>query len=272
MTSLMSRVLAFQFLALLVVLGFSSTAQADSVTYDSVIQARAAYLGVKRTSVELMEQFPPENYWYVGVGRSPTPLMAFFENLGIKSLTTLPLSGMGSFDEPKNMSQIEIQARLEMHLREMLPTSTELQGRKILLIDYASRGDGIIHALREVRSFVGTNRPGVEVQAVGLTTLSTTGQRLSIEGIHPLHVDAYLRGNLVHDTYKVFSKFGSWHAWGNQITPSSSRKEYSFLKELTLEQMEEDLALPHDLPAKWAQQFRTQESLHCIQSALKNLH
>jgi hypothetical protein len=119
------------------------------------------YQEVRHLTQKVLEICPPQECFYVGVGRSPTPVMALMELLFPENLVTLPLTYF-RYDYPGAshsergryfLSKIQEQ-RLRLHLKRFLPSPEDLKNKKLLLIDFAITGESLLSASYFVRKHV----------------------------------------------------------------------------------------------------------------------
>jgi hypothetical protein len=92
------------------------------------------YQQIRDASIALMTKFPPKEYFYVGVGRSPAPIIAFLENLAVRGddvAINFPASGVRSHDPMQHKDAYYA------YFDALLPRSVIKGQRKILLIDRA---------------------------------------------------------------------------------------------------------------------------------------
>lgn len=114
----------------------------------------ALYRGLRETAEELMRRYPPDQYYYIGLGRSPAGVMKMLEALGHKG-KNIPLSKMGhikSFDPKK------LKAFLAHHFAEQLPPASELHGKKMLFLDWANKGGTLVNT-KKILDEVLTEKP-----------------------------------------------------------------------------------------------------------------
>lgn len=82
----------------------------------------------------LTKMYPPENHIYIGIGRSPTPVLALIEAIG-QNKVNVPLSRVtGDY-----LSQKE-RLSLYRHFERFLPKPKEIENNSIILIDYTVSG------------------------------------------------------------------------------------------------------------------------------------
>ncbi len=137
-------------------------------TYNEIVSLEnlvpSAYPAIRDVSLEILRRFPPDQYYLVGLGRSPAPVMAFLEEYGIKEQTTVPISHLKDYAK---VSFPEGDAKLRTHFRKFLPTEAELHGRKVLLIDYVHTGDSLAKAAELIQEIFPST--GIEAFALGHT-------------------------------------------------------------------------------------------------------
>lgn len=132
----------------------------------------------------IARDFPPDRYFYVGVGRGPTPVTAFLRQLHPGDLVEVPVSGLryrqgqasfarqvpGAIDGSEaSVLKAQVQANLHQRLLDHLPTDRELAGRALLLLDYFQTGETLLFLEREIRlAFKGARRHSPRVEACAL--------------------------------------------------------------------------------------------------------
>ncbi|OFZ84421.1 MAG: hypothetical protein A2603_03210 [Bdellovibrionales bacterium RIFOXYD1_FULL_55_31] len=221
---------------------YSSIAGADGDPGLNPFLAKS-YDETRDVALHILERFPPDQYWYVGLGRSPTPITAFLELLGVDGITTLPLSGMKSFDGYKDLPKAELRSRLYSHFDSWLPSAMDLDNRKLLLIDYASTGEGLVTAMREARSFAELHRPGTEIVSLGLFRMEKTKEALLANQIIPLQVPEAMGDAMVYSAFDKVAKMQSWHPWDDTRASLTTRPEHQAFKDFLSEQMARDRIL-----------------------------
>jgi len=171
----------------------------------------------------ITETYPPGEYLYVGVGGSPTGILAMMEYfLGVSNIAHLPLAGQGRLyddgeggrinqDHPLYKTFIR---RLGIHFNRFLPPKA-YEGRKILLIDFISSGQGITDVRDELKSYFGRRKITAEVEALAMHNERTSGiaQELVRDGVLTLELElGSIGGNLsneIYDTYRKYEKFNT---------------------------------------------------------------
>jgi hypothetical protein len=92
---------------------------------------------IKSLARSIETRFPPSDYVYIGIGRSPTALIAYFQETRPQMAFNIPLSLTGSINEGFNANEL---TALYTHLDRFMPSQAQIAGRKILLIDYVLSG------------------------------------------------------------------------------------------------------------------------------------
>lgn len=117
----------------------------------------------------IMKKYPPDQYHYLGLGKSPTPVMAFLQAYGervnpLVSATNMPLSKFGhrmsgmSSAERRVISGNELNEeqrnRLWEHFDNFVPGPDELEGKSILLIDLVQSGKSLVATQRHLEQYL----------------------------------------------------------------------------------------------------------------------
>jgi hypothetical protein len=250
-----------------------SSNAAGGYSAEKVVQI--TYPEIKTTSLEILKKFPPEEYYYLSIGSSPLPFSAFFENLGISDITTIPLSGMKKLGKIEGIGREKLDSRIQQHLSQWMPSRKELKGKKILVLDYAGSGSGLIAATNVIKSFVEARRLGTEVQAVGLVpaTMPGTREKLLELGIFPIEMESRgrLASAMTYMWYKPWSKFGKWYAWNAKTTSFKSRSEYDEFKKALGREMKADTELSSRLPEAQQSTYLAELRVSCISQGLNDI-
>jgi hypothetical protein len=155
--------------------------------------APESYPRMRDAGLEILERFPPDKYYYVGLGRSPTGVMTFLELYGVSDLKTVPITDL----TPQGSSVLN--QRLKEYFRKYFPTEAELRGRKILLIDYILSGDSFRKTLETLNGVVAPGK--LEGFALGGNPFT---QNFSV----PVHRSNAAPGRTT--TILALQKFDSW--------------------------------------------------------------
>lgn len=241
----------------------------QQVSYMKETLVHYNYGEIKSTSLNILRKYPPDQYYYVGIGRSPVPIVAFFEELGIKGVSTIPISAMRKLDKESAPAKAALQSRIKAHLNQWFPSKKELAGRKVLLLDYASSADGIIAVTREISDFASAQRPQVEVRAVGLFGMDKTGLKLAENHIDPIKIPK-ISGSMTYSSYEIWAKVGKWNPWDPKSKSFKPRSEYQIYKNALAEEMRRDLELKAQIPKNQLASFEKQSLIECASQQLRD--
>jgi hypothetical protein len=141
--------------------------------------------GIRDLGETILRGFPVQAYCYVGIGRSPAPLIAYFENIQVRA-QTIPLSSFrprnatwsitddvmfvrtprGPVTQPR--MTLDQQQRLFSHFERYFPGRPPRQ--KVLLIDFTQTAQSLVAAQEQLQLFF-QGRPhtsDIEVHALAL--------------------------------------------------------------------------------------------------------
>ena len=138
--------------------------------------SEAQYRDIRTAALELMGRFPPDRYFYLGVGRDPSPVLAFLENLSPDISTQIPASGI------KGGVQAQHEPEYFRHLDRLLPAEVLKGGRSILLVDRSNVGSGrSLNAFRTVlQKYLQARGSSTAVEGVGYVQGDTIGFGLHV--------------------------------------------------------------------------------------------
>lgn len=128
---------------------------------------RYEFLGAMTVTLEILKRFPPDQFYYVGIGRSPylfLDLLSFMTGekavgLGPNRIATIVPISYNEYIarkpilnltkqwkealEPLSRGSVQDQAKLQQMLTRFLPSSEQLAGRKLLLMDFSDYGSSL---------------------------------------------------------------------------------------------------------------------------------
>lgn len=174
------------------------------------------YRGIKNISETILRRFPPDEFHYIGLGASPTAILAYLElTLGTQAVSHLPMSNIGSLRNRAEEGQIEsekFRKLLRVHFDTFLPVHLD-SGKKLLVIDFALMGETISNVSEFLSSAWTDKGEGDRVRflaLVGSSRLSLLKHFLERKGIDILRLSSEMddvftaRG---FDRYRKFEKF-----------------------------------------------------------------
>ncbi len=174
----------------------------------AIFGAQSDYSEVKTITYAIMARYPPAQYLYVGVGRSPTPLIAFMKAvLGEEAAVNVPLTTMRAIrGGPYDLARIE--RKLDIHFDQFLPEASELRGKKVLVIDFALTGRSLEETVAEIRRYF--RHDGVTVNGFGLVYANEEDpatKRLRNLQIDHLQLSRRLGDRLFERAYSTYAEF-----------------------------------------------------------------
>jgi len=120
------------------------------------------YKDIRNSTLDLLRSFSPEEYFFVGVGRSPMANIAFLQTLNPKIAMHFPASGLHSIE---HVPEAHVDAYLR-HFAALLPDEKTLGGRKILLIDHGYSGSSIARVREMLERYLAAIGSHRKVEAV----------------------------------------------------------------------------------------------------------
>lgn len=118
--------------------------------------------GIRDLGDRILRDYPPHVYLYVGLGRSPAPLVAYFESIRVRTLT-IPLSAF----RPRNVRwsitdealgstharmTLQQQQALFVHFRRFIPRRPARN--RILLMDFCVSGQSLLAGMEQLEQFL----------------------------------------------------------------------------------------------------------------------
>lgn len=194
----------------------------------------AVYEDGKRISFEILKDFPPSQFFYVGIGRSPLLFATIISLLYPQQTIFLPLSRFRT-EEP--LSPEDTMA-LEHHLELFLPDENTLEGKNILLIDYVSKGKSLSNAKKIVAEHI---TPRVRVFTAAIITGQYANDVMKRTGFLPDHI-YNIQNNSLHMmlTYSMFKKWSPYGGFRPPFQPLVPNPEYSSFRSTIKQLMEND--------------------------------
>lgn len=168
----------------------------------SVNLSDGEYAEIKSVALNILERYPPERYYYLGIGRSPTPILAFFEVLGMdrKAVSSMPMSSVKYYS--KSTSH-----KIFQNFEILAPTASVIRKRKILMIDLWNSGGSIKRAHDLLRRYYRSK--GVSVDGLGLAPFKRDS---NIGSLHQMNVRSELGLPLVSMKYDPVAEWPHFRA------------------------------------------------------------
>lgn len=198
-------------------------------------------------SVDILKRFPPDQYYYLGLGRSPTLVMAFLSEATQGTTANLPLSEVKKV--PLQMDRLgipleKIKPKLFEHFSRFVPAPESLDGRKILLIDFVDSGDSLALTYEWLREYLARACANCGIEVLGL---SETGKgygyklfRLPATFIELESKYPRLSQKVFNQEYDVFSEYPQFKPILDRSESFERRVEYDELRRGLKERMAKD--------------------------------
>ena len=161
-----------------------------------------SYEEIRLLAYQLVSEFSPSRYLYVGVGRSPTPLIAFLQAIDRKVAINFPLSDFHY--SGKHMMDEENLKILHRHFEEFFGHYRK-KGKVIVFIDYVISGETLFNVQKYYQNFREKDKAYPRSLSVGL---SYTGADIS-----PLFVNSHFSTpRVLHmgDNLETSMRIGMW--------------------------------------------------------------
>lgn len=195
------------------------------------------YEAGKKIGLEIIQRYPPEEYFYVGVGRSPTPVIAFLqEYLPAHSASNLPFGGVTAddhlwvFTQKDGRDHIDWEKgwgpNMDHHFKKFLPTPDQLGGRKILLVDYIVNGHSLSLAKRIVEVFLKKEGRLNGVKALGFHSDHINSQQINARGLDTLNIGFDQRFR--YEKMDPWAEYPTWKI--GETSPDTAQLLYSKLR------------------------------------------
>lgn len=210
-------------IALLLVVSLSSFASITAAK--GVSLTKREFRQIRNLAQEIQSRFPPDQYFVLGIGRSPTPLLAYFSITSPGYAGQLPLSDFGTYrlqlkkneSIPRTSLTAGQERLLFQHFDNFIPSEVDLRGRKLVTIDYANRGDTTISSYEYLAKYLRIRgRPKQSTLVIasddGPENLKKSFRGEGLTNVTVIVVrQTLLLAKRIHDeAYKNFSEYGRY--------------------------------------------------------------
>jgi hypothetical protein len=169
------------------------------------------YRSIRSIGEQIMDRFPPEDFQYVGLGASPTAIIAYLESvLGPEAVTHLPLTNgimLARHYELHSDSSPHPEEILNHHFDTFLPH--EFTSKKnILVIDFANTGLSLQFVHKRLTDYL-LDRPERDLN---LVTLALGRRKLFLEalretGLETLRLSSFAYHLFLTQRFDEFRRF-----------------------------------------------------------------
>ncbi len=202
------------------------------------------YEDIKTVSVDIIENFSPTNYQYVFLGGSPTPILAFFENLGLEvevASLSFPSALSHHFD-----ADDEFYAPFLKSFTNVIKKKLNLNpDKKYLFIDYAHSGTtlkGLMMLINDAHIYP------EKVEYLGIHS-EQFPEQLTDSDVH-LMQNNRLGMSFFFEKYKPYRPYPSVKIGNEDYKNKKIRPLYIKFKNLLYNLMERDISLENELRVK----------------------
>jgi hypothetical protein len=188
-------------------------------------------------ALTIIRQYPPDRFHYVGIGQSPTPIIAILQNLSLGA-TNVPLSDIETHMRrilDKRAPDKAMKAMLYEHFGRFLPADEKLGGRQILVMDVSGigGGEGISSAKWALATYAHETSRAFSVRSLALS-MSYIGPefRPLIDDELSLQPFGRVKSKMFGSLYKPYSQYGKFRLWNfygktvSEYVAPVSRTEY----------------------------------------------
>lgn len=221
-----------------------------SSTYAKSLDSHQDLFEAKLITENLLKRYPPEQFHFLAIGRSPTLIMAYASTVQDFYMSQLPLSDFTEFSEtrqslagfkvspmpPKNLKL------LHEHFDLFIPSQKELAGRKLLVLDYAITGVSLMSAYEYINDYLKERgRPALS-GGVALSSdfserarLKETLRKEKFSFLKTISVKPYSGLNVALETsvYDRYSPYGRYEV-GQMPSKVFNSEFFSLLQEFEL--------------------------------------
>jgi hypothetical protein len=179
------------------------------------------YLAMKTTAMRLFGKYAPGEHFFIGIGRSPTQLVATMELLGHGSAMNLPASGIaeGQDSDPAYME----------HFRATIPDDAFVSGKTIVLMDLVNTGAALRQMERLLRSYMKSRGFGNPIQGVGFS-----GNAVTISGAQGQTYDNFVLADDLNPLLQgmVYNERGQYPEFHVGQTPRTTLVQLPYYQQL----------------------------------------
>ena len=202
------------------------------------------YEEIRLLAYRLLSEFPPPRHLYVGVGRSPTPLIAFLQAIDRKVAINFPLSAFRYTEEQIDMDEENV--RIFYKHFENFFGPYRGKGKVIVFIDYFLSGATLFSVQKYYQNFRKKNKEYPRSLSVGLsdTNIDTPfffeGSHLSNPRV--FHLDDSLGTSMRNEVWKGMAEYegGNLNTFDNHPPQKTSPYTYEILKTRFMAKQRED--------------------------------
>ena len=267
---------AFLIVAALLIAGLGAGLGEGLGTFAHADLGAVEYVQIRDVAMHIIEQYPPEQNIILGVGRSPTPLIAFLQNYDTQYAYNVPLTGFRHRPAGVSTPSHPNQKRTELyrplfkgeikplfrHFDDHVPNAIQVGGKNVVLLDFTYSGDSLISAYFYVRAYLQSQQrpdtltmlalsPSTDWENDLLKNTAEVGLHADVFPLSLQHHDLLTTG-FIDERYDPFGEYGPYNVFVGNRTLHKNEKYLDLRREMAEFMVQEpDLArrLP-ELPLK----------------------
>lgn len=149
---------------------FGVTLFLAALSCSAQVLSDAEYTELRAVVEKIEGMFQRDRYVVVGLGRSPTPIVAFLQLGDSGSAVNLPMSDAVGFQSALLKSQGRwTREKLFDHFDRFVPSDAELRGKDVVLIDFCMTGRSLVFASSILKKYFADRRRQTKVLPVPVT-------------------------------------------------------------------------------------------------------
>jgi|GEM_PF-3969888 len=217
-----------------IVLLLSLSSHAVNMSYADQRSLERDFASIEEVSQTLLSLCPKDRCVIVGIGRSPTPFLAYLETMTEHYVYNIPLTAFryGISQDPLDAEHRE---KLYRHFSTFLPDALSLNGPSIMLLDFASTqggGESALATARYLETYLGIyfreNPPQVKIAIVKANhKMEQVPYRINY--IFRFEKEALLIHSLSDNIYKKYAPYGEFNIMNDEHI-RSRRQQPGFLE------------------------------------------
>jgi len=135
----------------------------------SVLVGPQDYAVIKAVSEEVRVNEDPRHAFVLGIGRSPTPIIAYEKERYVNSAANFPFSAPVVNDVVATFDPKQHAALMRPYFDKYLPTTAQLKGRRLHIVDYTISGGNLLFFTQALKHYLAGQGRNVELTASALS-------------------------------------------------------------------------------------------------------
>ncbi|OQW46609.1 MAG: hypothetical protein A4S09_05365 [Proteobacteria bacterium SG_bin7] len=203
-----------------------SLSLADSAFYRP---SHAEFQETKKIAIKIAKEYQEDKCEIIGIGRSPTVLIAFLKNLNLSNVSYLPLSEMNVFDRVQDINKYN---KVFSYFDSMIPHQKK---KKLVFVDFSLGGKSYLAQKTLIEAYLQAYHPEIQYEFLALVSevdekliadfnsRSITVIKLKSKAQSPY--GPLLWDSMYNATYEPFAPYKSFAPWRDGEPKSNSEFE-----------------------------------------------